>query len=404
MTKKFIIDKLSTLKVINEETLIKYVDFCFNKNLGTVYKENNYSKSSLHHILPKSLFPEYSNLKENIWNGSHLLYADHYYAHWLLTEAIDDYSQSHAFLAMHNKDSKNGRVQENELFSPDVIQQKIEGIKYKRRDFDNTIIETEFGLITNKQLANIKSSITKNDKAWKNTIGKEKIEKFKIDVLTEYIDDLGNITTKSKEISLKSAKTMSKIIKINGEETTIYKQSAIKRQNTKNKEFINADNEVTNINKETGKKLSKILNSKYFTGDSIETSISIERGKKCSLTKNKIIIDSDGNETTSAKKSILKTLKTRSKIFLDSDGNETNIDKENGKKIKQRYEESSKRYVVKNAITGEIFDNMLLRDIRKLSVYLFNKTESDYLGLKQETQTRFKNNNKEFLIGLYVVK
>lgn len=110
MTKKFIIDKISTLKVINEETLIKYVDFCFNKNLGTVYKENNYSKSSLHHILPKSLFPEYSNLKENIWNGSHLLYADHYYAHWLLTEAIDDYGQSHAFLAMHNKDSKNGRV------------------------------------------------------------------------------------------------------------------------------------------------------------------------------------------------------------------------------------------------------------------------------------------------------
>lgn len=66
MTKKFIIDKLSTLKVIIEETLIKYVDFCFNKNLGTVYKENNYSKSSLHHILPKPLFPEYSNLKENI--------------------------------------------------------------------------------------------------------------------------------------------------------------------------------------------------------------------------------------------------------------------------------------------------------------------------------------------------
>lgn len=89
---------------------------------------------------------------------------------------------------------------------------------------------------------------------------------------------------------------------------------------------------------------------------------------------------------------------------MDSDGNETNIDKENGKKIKQKYEESSKRYVVKNAITGEIFDNMLLRDIRKLSVYLFNKTESDYLGLKQETQTRFKNNNKEFLIGLYVIK
>ena len=134
--------------------------------------------------------------------------------------------------------SMDAFIDENELFSNDIIQRKIEGIKYKRRDFDNTIIETEFGLITNKQLANIKSSITKNDKVWKNTIGKQKIEKFKIDVLTEYIDDLGNITTKSKEISLKSAKTMSKIIKINGEETTIYKQSAIKQQNTKNKEFI----------------------------------------------------------------------------------------------------------------------------------------------------------------------
>lgn len=38
----------------------------------------------LHHILPKCAFPQYSNLKNNPWNGILLTTKEHYICHWLL--------------------------------------------------------------------------------------------------------------------------------------------------------------------------------------------------------------------------------------------------------------------------------------------------------------------------------
>lgn len=76
------------------------------------YKEDTSMK---HHILPNKLFPEYKNLKENPWNGNHLLYSEPYYAHWLLTEVIDDYGMLFAFCAMHKCDMSLGRINESDL-------------------------------------------------------------------------------------------------------------------------------------------------------------------------------------------------------------------------------------------------------------------------------------------------
>ena len=106
MKNKIIKEMLDSLNVRCEEKLKEYVNFCMNNNQNSIVP----SKTSHHHILPNKLFPKYSDLKENPWNGTHLLYSDHYYAHWLLTEAIDNYSMIFSFCAMHSKDFVNKRL------------------------------------------------------------------------------------------------------------------------------------------------------------------------------------------------------------------------------------------------------------------------------------------------------
>ena len=43
-----------------------------------------------HHILPKCLFPEFSSLKSNKWNGVLLTPKEHFICHWLLTKMFKD--------------------------------------------------------------------------------------------------------------------------------------------------------------------------------------------------------------------------------------------------------------------------------------------------------------------------
>jgi len=54
-----LIEKLRTLNVIDDEKLVNYVEFCLH-NSTEVEKR----KTQNHHILPKSAFPEYIDLKE----------------------------------------------------------------------------------------------------------------------------------------------------------------------------------------------------------------------------------------------------------------------------------------------------------------------------------------------------
>ena len=77
-----------------KKALEKYIEFCLDNNLM-----ERTTSSELHHILPKSknLFPEYSNLKENSWNGTHLTYSNHYIAHSLLVDAIHHQSVIYAW-------------------------------------------------------------------------------------------------------------------------------------------------------------------------------------------------------------------------------------------------------------------------------------------------------------------
>lgn len=65
------------------------------------------SGSIKHHILPRSLFPDFKNLKEHEWNQSNLSHRAHFVSHWLLAKAFPKQAAMwKAFYAMANKDKQ----------------------------------------------------------------------------------------------------------------------------------------------------------------------------------------------------------------------------------------------------------------------------------------------------------
>jgi hypothetical protein len=87
-------------KSINTHYLNRYYKFILNfKDQSKIKGETEH-----HHILPKakSLFPEYSSLKDHPWNGIHLTKRQHWIAHWMLSKAFGD-SQTIAFYRMCKK-------------------------------------------------------------------------------------------------------------------------------------------------------------------------------------------------------------------------------------------------------------------------------------------------------------
>ena len=61
--------------------------------------------------MPKALFKEYESLKNNVWNSSHLKFEDHYKAHSLLAEAIDNDKILYAWNCMNSASHKGKDVE-----------------------------------------------------------------------------------------------------------------------------------------------------------------------------------------------------------------------------------------------------------------------------------------------------
>jgi len=97
----FFKSELSKRKVKDANKILEYIFFCISKK---DLKTNKYIKgvTEHHHILPSSLYPEYSNLKKNAWNGVHLTYEDHYKTHSILVEALSDNKMLMAWFNMGN--------------------------------------------------------------------------------------------------------------------------------------------------------------------------------------------------------------------------------------------------------------------------------------------------------------
>ena len=81
----------------NLHYLQRYIKFISSYKLNKKVKH----KTEYHHILPRSLFPEFSDLEINSWNGVHLTKQQHFIAHWILWKSYpENQSMKHAFWSM----------------------------------------------------------------------------------------------------------------------------------------------------------------------------------------------------------------------------------------------------------------------------------------------------------------
>ena len=172
--KDFILEKLKTLKVSDNKKLEEYIDFCFNNS--TEYEK---SKTQLHHILPRSLFKEYIKISENIWNGVHLTNDNHYIAHFLLHQAVEDISIASSWYAMNNKNYKLGEPltligsenyalaieKRNELVSNNAKDKVIakclktnKNLKVSKEEFDNN--DNLVGATKGKYTGKLKNTVS----------------------------------------------------------------------------------------------------------------------------------------------------------------------------------------------------------------------------------------------------
>lgn len=88
------LSEFKKVNISNIETLKSYIDFCLT---------NSGEKGDRHHILPRSLFPEYENLTEHPWNCAVLTPDKHYIAHAMLSVSLNEPSMDFAWYAMNNK-------------------------------------------------------------------------------------------------------------------------------------------------------------------------------------------------------------------------------------------------------------------------------------------------------------
>ena len=148
--------KLRTLDVINNKFLEQYILFC---------KENNLKSRSngvaLHHILPAKVFPEYSDLKLNEWNGSYLTYKNHYIAHALLALAVNHPSIIGAWWGMNNKD-KSKDVIGVEVIGPEKYSELFEKAQLEQSKRMKGKVQCRLKTEPNKSLIVDKKEFDKN--------------------------------------------------------------------------------------------------------------------------------------------------------------------------------------------------------------------------------------------------
>lgn len=210
---EFYVDNFKTYKIVDIEILKKYIIFCLNSQQTIGDK---------HHILPRALFPQFSSFKNNPWNLSTLSPKDHYIAHALLHEALENYSVACAWYGMNNKNFVIGETLEiigaetyetlclkrNKLCSENAknkvtAKNIITGEKYRvlKEEFDND--ETLVGITkgyTSKHLKNTISVIVGGEvKRILSNDFDSKIHKHLRQGVFTAIDESGNKFTINKD-------------------------------------------------------------------------------------------------------------------------------------------------------------------------------------------------------------
>jgi len=131
------LEYFKNVRVKNQLKLIEYIDFCNNNK--SIYIKN---QTENHHILPQALFPDYSNLKDYVWNRAILLCEDHYIAHSLLAQALDEPSTTYAWWGMTHKNDMKGVIDSTTYGA--LKQQSMQQISLDKLG-TTTIIDLETG-------------------------------------------------------------------------------------------------------------------------------------------------------------------------------------------------------------------------------------------------------------------
>jgi len=438
--------KNSNVKIISIDRLKEYIHFCLDKDQGyRVKNSEGYSLISYHHILPRALFEQYKNLKENPWNGTYLLYADHYYVHWLLTEAINDYGQLSAFCAMHNRDLKSGRINESDLIPLDEFQKKMklrnEKISkwykenpYKVKEAKKRQIKTCSKIKDNgktiyqengekysrwykenpdkvKEIVK-KHKETKRSKEWKETIGKEAIEKHKQwfknnpDKVKENGEKISrwfkNNPDKVKERSIKHKKTISS----KEWQETVGKEAVRKQKETtsskewketKGKEAVRKQKETKNSKEwketkgiESTKKRLKTIKTIQENGKTIAQNISIKSAETMSK------IQEDGltirQKAELKRQKVLQTVQENGLTIQENAG--IKISKiRNSKEWKETKGIEAKRKEKETKNSKEWQENVLKPVIEKRKKLMSSKEWKEKVGKKANLKGTLKNMN-----------
>jgi len=82
----------------------RFILHCQKRDLGRI------DLTEHHHILPKSMFRKYSNLKKNKWNSITLSNREHFIAHWLLWKAFNNKPMTEAFMFMSHLHQDNVKI------------------------------------------------------------------------------------------------------------------------------------------------------------------------------------------------------------------------------------------------------------------------------------------------------
>jgi len=97
-----IINKFKIEHILDIDMLNKYIEICLSR------KTIKNSNTERHHILPKSLYPEYKNLNKHKFNSVYLTKQDHLLAHFILAKALHkDTNMKLAFKFMNERMNLN---------------------------------------------------------------------------------------------------------------------------------------------------------------------------------------------------------------------------------------------------------------------------------------------------------
>jgi hypothetical protein len=260
-----ILEEFSVLDcIISHKKLEEYVDFCLS---NTISNKNN---SSSHHILPvaKTLpFKKFENLKDYPWNKAELSYYNHYYAHFLLAQAINHLSVITAFCGMHKKDIILERLSENDLINESEFNDLYTNRNVLISKWRKEIISIDGVEMSRAKFYNLNRIVPQKEKDKHIKRMKENnivhlpgvLEKLRKTKSETFINGK-NLDTISAELA---AETMKKEFYLeSGELTTRYKENGRKISKTLNTEFLDSNGNITTLAKEKGKIIQKTLIAK----------------------------------------------------------------------------------------------------------------------------------------------